>query len=183
LTKEKTTMRKVLTTSLSLFALLFAVGVAQAGNVTVKGVHLCCPQCVKIIGKTLGGVDGISDAACDRAAKTVSFTATDGKSAAAGIKALAKAGFHGAAAHGDKLLKFPASGAKKGDKADKIVFKNVHLCCGQCVKGVAKALADIKAEAACDRKAGTVTLTGSGIDIAAAAAALNKAGFNATLKK
>ena len=176
-------MQKVLTTSLSLFALLLAVGVTQAEEVTVKGVHLCYGQCVKGVAKTLGSVDGISDAACDRTAKTVTFTADSDKSAAAAINALGKAGFHGAAAHGDKLLKFPASGAKKGDKADKVVFTNVHLCCGACVKGVAKALADIKAEAVCDRKAGTVTLTGSGIDVSAAVAALNKAGFNATVKK
>lgn len=183
LTKEKTAMRKVLTTSLSLLALLLTVGAAQAGDVTIKGVHLCCGQCVKGVAKTLGSVDGISDAACDRTAKTVTFTAASDKNAAAAIKALGKAGFHGAAAHGDKLLKFPASGAKKGDKADKVVFTNVHLCCGACVKGVAKALTDIDAEKACDKKAGTVTLTGSGIDISAAVAALNKAGFNATVKK
>ena len=176
-------MQKLLTTSLSVCALLLAVTAVQAGDVTVKGVHLCCPACVKGVAKALGDVDGVSGAACDRADKTVTFSATDDKAAKAGIAALAEAGFHGAASHGDKKLDFPASGAKKGDKADKIVLTNVHLCCGACVKGVSKALEDIKAEAACDRKESTVTLTGSDIDVSAAVAALNKAGYHAKVKK
>ena len=155
---------------------------ASAGEVTVKGVHLCCGQCVKLVAKALGSVDGVSSAACDRKAKTVKFTASDDKAAGAAIKALAKSGFHGTAAHGDKKLAFPPSGVKKGDKADTVTFTGVHLCCGACVKGVAAALKDIDAKPACDTKAKTVTLTGSGIDVSKAVAALNKAGFNATVK-
>lgn len=176
-------MRKILTTSFSLAALLVAFSAAQAGEVTVKGVHLCCGMCVKGVGQALSGVDGVSGAACDRQAKTVTFTAADDKAAGAGIAALAKAGFHGKAAHGDKALKFPESGAKKGDKADKVVLTNVHLCCGACIRAVNKVLAGTKATIAPDRETNTVTLTGSDIDISAAVASLNKAGFHAQLKK
>ena len=41
-----------------------------------------------------------------------------------------------------------------------VELKGVHLCCGACVKGVAKALKDVEGvKPKCDQKAGTVTLT------------------------
>ena len=44
----------------------------------------------------------------------------------------------------------------------KVEVKGVHLCCGACVKGVATALKGVDgASAACDQKAGTVTITAS----------------------
>lgn len=176
-------MRKTITTTLAMFALLVTVSAVQAGEVTVKGVHLCCGSCVRGVAKALDGVDGVSDVASDRKAKTVTFTATDDKAAQAGVDALAKGGFHGTATHGDKKVAFPASGAKKGATADEVTFTNVHLCCGACVTGAKKALAGVKAEFSADRKGSSVTLKGSDIDVAAAAAALNAAGFHATVKK
>ena len=93
-------------------------------------------------------------------------------------------GFHGAAAHGDKKLAFPASGAKKGDKADVVTLKGVHLCCGNCVKIIAATYKGFDGvTVACYRKARTVSLTGSGIDVVKAVAALNKAGFHGTIAK
>lgn len=177
-------MNKIVAIGTALFVGL-SMSVAQAGEVTVKGVHLCCGQCVKAVGSALGEVDGISGAACDRDAKTVSFQAAGADAAKAGVKALAKAGFHGKAAHGDKKIAFPKSGAKKGEKADSVTVTGVHLCCGQCVKGVAKALegVDGKSGAKCDREARTVTVTGSGIEVLAIVKALNKAGFHGTVKK
>ena len=180
-------MRKSLTTSLSMASVLFAFSVAQAGDVKVAGVHLCCGQCVKIVGKTLKGVKGVTDVVCDRTAKpkTVSFTAADDKAAKAGVAALAKAGFHGAAAHGDKKLAFPKSGAKKGAKADAVTLNGVHLCCGQCVKAIGKLFKEFDGVSSvkCDRKGRTVVLIGSDIDVSAAVAALNKTGFHGTIKK
>lgn len=176
-------MNKAIKTSLAMFALLVTVSTVQAGDVTVKGVHLCCGACVKGVAKALGGVDGVSDASCDRPGKTVTFAAANDKAAQAGIDALAKAGFHGTATHGDKKVAFPASGVKKGAKADEVTFTNVHLCCGGCVNGAKKALADIATNFSADRGSNSVTLKGSDIDVAAAAAALNEAGFHATVKK
>ncbi|HEY8505334.1 MAG TPA: heavy-metal-associated domain-containing protein [Gemmataceae bacterium] len=61
----------------------------------------------------------------------------------------------------------------------KVTLKDVHLCCGGCVKGVAAALKGIEGvKPACDRDAGTVTLTAA--DEAAARkalAALARAGY------
>ncbi|MBY0525441.1 MAG: hypothetical protein K2R98_18690 [Gemmataceae bacterium] len=42
----------------------------------------------------------------------------------------------------------------------KVELKNVHLCCGACVKGVAEAVKGVDGvKAACDQKAGTVAIT------------------------
>lgn len=176
--------RFVLSSAAAIAAVAMLTAAAQAGEVTVKDVHLCCPACVKAVAQALDKVDGVSDAKCDTKAKTVSLQAADDKAAAAAIAALAKAGFHGNAAHGDKKLEFPASGAKKGDKADTITLTGVHLCCPACVKAVAKAMEDVSgATAKCDTKEKTVTVTGSGLDVAAVVEALNKGGFHGTVKK
>lgn len=176
--------RRVVAIGTALFVAL-SVSAVQAGKVTVKGVHLCCGQCLKAVGGALHDVDGVSGASCDRDAKTVTFEAASADAAEAGVKALAKAGFHGSASHGDKKVDFPDSGAKKGEKADSVTVTGVHLCCGQCVKAVAKALdgVDGKTGAKCDRKAKTVTVTGNGIEVLAVVNALNKAGFHGTVKK
>jgi copper chaperone CopZ len=156
----------------------------QAGEVTVKGVHLCCPQCVKLAGEALKDIEGVSGAKSDREAKTVTFTATDDKAAEAGVKALAEEGFYGKATHGTKDVKFPESGAKKGDKADSLTLSQIHLCCGQCVNAVKKSLEGVDGveKVEVDREAGTAALTGKGIETAAAVKALNDDGFFAKVK-
>jgi copper chaperone CopZ len=176
--------RFVLSSAAAIAAVAMLTAAAQAGEVTVKNVHICCPQCVKIIGTALGKVDGVSGASCDRDTGTVTLQAADDKAAAGAIAALAKEGFFGEAAHGDKKLAFPDSGAKQGDKADTITLAGVHLCCPQCVKGVAKALEGISgATTKCDTKEKTVTVTGSGLDVLEVVTALNKGGFHGTVKK
>ncbi|MCH7688584.1 MAG: heavy-metal-associated domain-containing protein, partial [Planctomycetes bacterium] len=77
---------------------------AQAGEVSVKGVHICCGMCVKAIGGVLGKVDGVSDAKCDRDSKTVTFSASDAKTAKAGLRAILNAGFYGKATLDGKKL-------------------------------------------------------------------------------
>src|SRR5262245_23407273 len=56
---------------------LLAAGPVAAEKVEIKGPHICCPQCIKIVGGILGKVDGVSDAKCDIQAKTIAFTAKD----------------------------------------------------------------------------------------------------------
>src|SRR5579859_3100202 len=41
----------------------------------------------------------------------------------------------------------------------KVVLKGVHLCCGGCVSGIAAAVKPTGAKPACDKDAGTVTIT------------------------
>ena len=167
------------------FALLLTTaGATFAGDVEITGVHLCCGACVRAVGATLGDVDGVSGAACDREEKTVTFTAEDDESAQAAIDALAEAGFHGAATHGEDELEFPESGAEEDAKADSITVSNVHLCCPACVRAVAAAVNDVDGvnDASCDRENSTCSVSGSDISVEALVAALNEAGFNATIK-
>jgi copper chaperone CopZ len=66
----------------------------------------------------------------------------------------------------------------------KVEVKNVHLCCGACVKVVGKALKDVEGvKGACDQEAGTVTITAAD-DAAAQKAidALAAAGFHGSLE-
>jgi mercuric ion binding protein len=65
-------------------------------------------------------------------------------------------------------------------QAGKVEVKNVHLCCGMCVTGVAKALKTVEgvADAKCDQKTKTVTFsTKDEKTTAAALKALVEAGY------
>jgi copper chaperone CopZ len=64
--------------------------------------------------------------------------------------------------------------------AEQVKLDGVHLCCGGCVTGVEKAVAGIDVKAACDRQAGTVTLSGSAAAVQKAMAALFDAGYYGT---
>jgi hypothetical protein len=65
------------TWALTMAAILAMAGLAEAGKVEVKGVHLCCPQCQKGVGAALSKVDGVANAKCDTTTKVVTFTAKD----------------------------------------------------------------------------------------------------------
>jgi copper chaperone CopZ len=64
----------------------------------------------------------------------------------------------------------------------KVEVKDVHLCCGACVKGVGKALKGVEgAKATCDQDAKTVTITANDEATAQKAIdALAKAGYHGT---
>ena len=165
----------------SFAVVMLAAASVQAGEVSVKGAHICCGACVRDVGKALDGVSGVSGVKADRSSKSITFTASDDKAAEAGINALAKGGFFGAAKHGDKSLKFPESGAKKGETADSVTVTGVHLCCGGCVNGAKKAVASL-GNVTVDKGAKSVTVKGSKIDKLKVVTALNKAGFFASAK-
>lgn len=170
-----------------LVAAVLGLGVSNlsAAEVTIKEVHLCCGQCVTAVKKVLDGVKGVSDVATDQKGGEVKFKAADDKVVEEAIKGLAKEGFHGSAKADGKDVKFPDSGAKKGEKANSITVTDVHLCCGQCERLANKALEGLAGmkETKIDRPAKTITVTGSDIEITAFVEALNKAGFHANLKK
>ncbi len=166
-------------------ALAFLNVAARAGEVKIDGVHICCGQCVNIAQKTLKDVAGVSDAKASKDSGTITLTAADDKAAAAAIDALAKAGFRGNAKHGDKVLDFPGSNADKGAKADAITITGVHLCCPACYGAAEKALKSVDGvtAVASDKKTKTLEVTGKGVDVNAALAALFAAGFQASVKK
>lgn len=170
-----------------LIATVVAVGQEGGGKVEVKGPHICCKQCVNVAVGILKKVDGVSDAEASSATKSVSFTAKDSKAAAAGVKALIDGGFFGSATVGGKEHKVDVAAAPKGEKAEKVVVKDVHVCCGQCVNAVNKVAKEVSAEAKVSYEGKgpqkTVIVEGSGLDRGQVLEALRKAGFNGVLQK
>jgi bacterioferritin-associated ferredoxin len=163
-------------------ALSFFAGQTRAAAVEVKGLHICCGQCVNVAKKILAKVDGVSDAAGDKDSKTVTFAATDDKAAKAGIKALLAGGFYGEATIDGKETKV-AGTPKKGGKADEITVKGVHSCCAACRKALTKAFADSKVSFSGKGPQQDVTISGKDLDKGETIEALRKAGFNGTIAK
>lgn len=172
------------TMSLSGLALVLLVATSQAADVEIKGAHLCCGACTKAVGNVLGKVNGVSDAACDREAKTIKFKATDAKVARQAVRRLMNAGFYGQVSVDGKAVKLRTRGPKPGEKADSVTLYRLHLCCGGCVKsasGAAKSVNGVENVTA-DRKKRTLTVTGSQFEVVAVIKALNKAGFAASTR-
>ena len=167
-----------------LVVVAFVVVPGIAGDVEVKGVHLCCGSCVKGVDKALKDVTGVSNVKCDRESKTVKFSADDDKAATAGVEALAKAGFHGSATHGDAKVDFPESGAKEGARASRIKVGHVHLCCGACVRAADEAIKKVDGvnNVTADREASSIEVSGDNVSVEAVVKALNGAGFHATVE-
>ena len=165
---------------LSVAGMLGAAALAET-KVEVKDVHLCCPACVKGVGKALKDVEGVKGA-CDREAKTVTLTATDDASAQKGIEALAAAGFHGKLE--TKAVHFPRdSGATKG-KVTSLTLTGIHNCCGACNTAVKKAVKKVNGVTGdtAKPKSDTFEVTGDyeAMDLIRA---LHEAGFHVKVKK
>ena len=171
----------------ALFAPLAIVGLtgamAAADTIEIKGPHICCKQCVKVAEGLLAKIDGVSDAKADIQAKTITFTAKDEAAAKAGIAAITKGGFAGKATRDGKEFKVALEPIAKGDKVGKVVVKDVHVCCGQCVTGVKGLFKDAKVSFEGKGPQKTVTIEGSDLEVSSVMAALRKAGFNGTPEK
>jgi len=163
-------------------ALAFFSGNAYADKVEVKGLHLCCGQCVKVAKGLLAKVEGVSDVEADKDSKTVTFTAADDKAVKAGLKAIFAGGFYGAATSDGKEVKAPAA-PKKGDKADEITVKGVHSCCGQCRKALTKLFDGSKVSFDGKGPKQDVTISGKDLDKGEVLESLRKTGFNGTVAK
>jgi copper chaperone CopZ len=177
-------MRQLFTAALSGLAVLFvSTGFAAASNVEVKGPHICCKQCVDVVGKILAKVDGVTEAKADAKTKTVTFTAKDAAAAKAGFKALLDGGFFGTATEDGKEIKIDLPAVAKGEKADAIVVKDVHVCCGLCQKAIKGVFTESKVTFDGSGAQRTVRIEGGNLERSAVIAALRKAGFNGTLEK
>jgi len=158
------------------------VAQAAADSVEVKGPHICCKQCVGAVGKILGGVDGVSDAKCDVATKTVTFTAKDEAAAKAGVNALIKGGFAGKATRDGKEMKVNLPAVAKGDKVETVTVKDVHVCCGMCQKAINGLFKDSKVKYEGTGAQRTVIVTGGDLYRGSVMEALRKAGFNGVVE-
>ncbi len=161
------------------------IGAETTTSVSIKGVHLCCGSCSDSAEAALEGLKGITKAGTDRNTKLIAFQAATKEDAIAALKSLAKEGFYGAATFGKDELKWPDSGAKKGQKVPTVVIENVHLCCGACVTGAKEALEKLASadEIDIDRNAALITVKGKELDEADVIAALNKGGFYGKVKR
>lgn len=118
-------MRKLTVFVAALIASTFVAAPALAENVEVKGLHICCPLCVKVSVGLLKHIEGISDAKADQESNTVTFTAKDEKAAKAGFKALIDGGLFGEATCGGKALKIDVAAGE--GKADVVLVTKVHV--------------------------------------------------------
>ncbi len=162
------------------------VGLTLAGSaraevkVELKGVHLCCGNCVKSAGAILKNVEGVKGK-CDQKAKTITITAPDAKTAQKAVDALAAGGFHGNTGQKEIAVK-DDSGAVKG-KVKNATVTGIHNCCGNCNKAIQAAVAKVPGAQGntAKAKANTFEVTGD-FDAAELVKALNAAGFHVKVK-
>jgi copper chaperone CopZ len=177
-------MRKILgAIVMGLASAVLTAAEADTGTVEVKGPHVCCGQCVKVVTGILKKVDGVSDIKADQKNKVVTFTAKSDSAAKAGFKALVDGGFFGNATEGGKEIKLDLPATKKGDKADVVTVKDVHVCCGACQKAITKIFNDSKVTFEGPSPQRTVRIEGKGLDRADVMETLHKAGFNGSVEK
>ncbi len=147
----------------------------------LKGVHLCCPQCVNGVKKALGDIEGVKFK-CNQKAKTIAITATDDAAAQKALDALAEAGFHGDTGNKD-LAQKDDSGAEAG-KVKSVTITGVHNCCGSCNTSIKKALKKVDGVKGDTAKAKQTSFEVTGdFDVQELVKALNAAGFHVKVKK
>jgi mercuric ion binding protein len=174
-------MRHLLTAIAAMAALGLSSSALQAEKVEVKGVHLCCGQCQKVVKGILEKVEGVSDIACDRATKTVTFTATDEKTAKKGFQSLRKGGFFGEASCDGKALTVKNKASK--DKVNEVTVNDVHVCCGNCKKAIEKLFKGATITYTGDGPQRNVTIAGEDLVPATVLDTLRKGGLTGTIKK
>ena len=172
-------MHRIGTAFLAVAVLSLVAMARPETKVEVKGVHICCPQCEKAIGKVLE--DAGAKGTCSKDTKTVSITATDAKGAQKALDGLAAAGFHGDTGSKDLVIK-DDSGAKEG-KVTTLTLTGIHNCCGACCKAIKEIVKKVDGVESDDTKPKETTFTVKGnFDAAKLVKALNDAGLHAKVK-
>ena len=163
----------------SLVVLFVGAGFAAASDVEVKGPHICCGQCVKVVGKILEKVDGVSDVRADSKTKTVTYKAKDSKAAKAGFDALRAGGFFGKATEDGKEIKLNEAYTKDAaNKVDSVTVTNVHACCGMCHTAIKNLFKGSTVTIDGTGPQRTITIQGANLTQMSVLEALRKEGFN-----
>ncbi len=175
-------MKTKLTALAFLGAMLLLTGAGWAETkLEVKGVHLCCGNCVKTVGEILKKIDGVT-AKCDQKAGTVTITAKDNEAAQKALDALAAGGFHGDT--GNKELKFKDYSGATAGKVNTLTLTGVHNCCGNCNKAITATVSKVAGVTGNTAKAKSDTFEVTGdFDAAELVKALNAAGYHVKVKK
>lgn len=113
--------------------------VAQADEVKLSNVHLCCGACVKGVEKVAAKVSGAT-VTIDKDAGTVALSSSSKAALQQTVDALVSAGYYGKSS--DSSIKLASSGAKDG-KVQTLKVEGVHLCCGKCVTAVQGAISKV----------------------------------------
>jgi len=166
----------------SLFAaLVLAATVRAETKVELKGVHLCCPACVKAVGTILKNIEGVTGS-CDAKGKTVTITAPDTATAQKAVDALAAGGFHGDTGNKGVTVK-DDSGVPTG-KVKSLTVSGVHNCCGSCCQAIKKAIKTVDGVTGDTAKPKETTFEVTGdFDAAELVKALHAAGFHVKVTK
>jgi copper chaperone CopZ len=176
-------MRQILALVLTGLASAVLCADQATSTVEVKGPHICCKQCVRVVGEILGKVDGVSNVKADIKTKTVTFTAANDQAAKAGAQALVKGGFFGTATQGGKAITLGKTAPGEGGKADVVTVKDVHVCCGACQNAINKLFKDAKVSYTGKGPQRTVRIQGANLQATEVLEALRKSGFNGTVEQ
>jgi copper chaperone CopZ len=163
-------------------AALVVAGPARADTkVEVKGVHLCCGQCVKTVAAILKNVKGVKGA-CDQENKTVTITAVDDAAAQKAVDALAAGGFYGTTDNKDVTFKEDTK-APTG-KVKSLTISGIHNCCPQCCKAIKETIKKVDGVVNDGAKPKVTTFKVVGdFDAGELIKALNEAGFHVKASK
>ncbi|PAW87056.1 MAG: hypothetical protein B9S33_06980 [Pedosphaera sp. Tous-C6FEB] len=162
-------------------SLLSAVLTAQADELKLADVHLCCGGCVKGAEKAVAKVGGAT-ATVDKDAGTVIIAAASKDILQQAVASLQAAGYYGKSS--DATVKVAATAGVPEGKVQKLKVEGVHLCCGKCVTAVQKAVsrvAGVKANTA-EKNVATFEVTGD-FNAKDVFAELNKSGLSGRVAK
>jgi hypothetical protein len=129
------------------------------------------------VQQILGKVEGIGDVKCDRANKSVSFTAKDPTAVMKAVEALEAGGFGPTEGEfGDTSFK-KAIKTTTGMKTNEVTVLGVHACCGQCNTAIKALFKDAQVTITGKGPQKDLRITGKDLDPAQVLNTLQEAGF------
>lgn len=156
-----------------------------AVTITLSGVHLCCKDCEEAVLKIPANEKAPIPAGVtftpDRKEGTIVIAAPSGKDAQAALRGVIAAGFYGKS--DNEAVKI-ADLKPEEFTASTMVLRDVHLCCGGCVKALAKAVESVDGVKSQNAKTGStsVTVTGEDFKTYEVMQALREAGFGGSFQ-